>query len=71
MDIRDEYVLVALNEKYIVLQGDSGGPLLVAGSDGKYSIVGVNSFSRLNQCIDPDYHARVTSFLDWIKVNTA
>jgi len=51
--------------------GDSGGPLFVEGGDGKWSVVGVNSFSGSSSCINPDYFMRVSSFTDWIKTNCA
>merc|ERR1711974_228145 len=49
--------------------GDSGGPILVEGGDGHWSVVGVNSFSLSNNCINPDYFIRVTEYIDWIKSN--
>jgi len=48
---------------------DSGGPMVVQGADGKWSLVGVNSYSisaASGSCINPDFFMRVSYFSDWI-----
>jgi secreted trypsin-like serine protease len=51
-------------------QGDSGGPLVVV-ENGKYVVVGVVSYGAGCAHTTPGVYARVTSYLDWIKTNTA
>jgi len=51
-------------------QGDSGGPLVVV-ENGKYVVVGVVSYGSGCAHTTPGVYARVTSYLDWIKTNTA
>jgi len=47
---------------------DSGCPMVVQGGDGKWSIVGVNSYSITEGgCINPDFFMRVTYFNNFIQ----
>lgn len=49
--------------------GDSGGPL-IAGSDGKASLIGLVSWGAPCARGVPDVYTRVSAFLPWIKQNT-
>ncbi|CAG7822393.1 unnamed protein product [Allacma fusca] len=53
--------------------GDSGGPLVVRQGD-RYELVGLTSFGLLKGCAlpgIPSVYTRLSSYLDWISVNTA
>nr|CAD7415666.1 unnamed protein product [Timema cristinae] len=51
--------------------GDSGGPLVIQEADGFFTEVGIVSFgTRDCPAGSPAAFVRVTSFLDWISINT-
>nr|CAD7204778.1 unnamed protein product [Timema douglasi] len=51
--------------------GDSGGPLVILETDGLYTEVGIVSFGTRDCPVgSPAAFVRVTSFLDWISINT-
>ncbi|KAM3964084.1 brachyurin [Aphomia sociella] len=54
-----------------ICQGDSGGPLTVTTVDGEDILIGVSSFVARDGCQlgFPSAFARVTSFMDWIRVH--
>jgi secreted trypsin-like serine protease len=54
-----------------VLQGDSGGAL-VTEIDGNYTQIGIVSFGAAAGCElgYPQGFTRVTSYLDWIEINS-
>lgn len=52
-----------------LFKGDTGGPLVSKGRDGRYSLIGIVSFSDGCQPGWPNVYTRITSFLDWIKEN--
>merc|ERR1712080_240147 len=67
-----EHDLCAAHEEKGTCNADSGGPLAVQGADGKWSVVGVNSYSysaSQQSCINPDMFMRVTYFMDWIQTS--
>ena len=50
-------------------QGDSGGPLVVRNQNGKYSLIGIVSFSSFCATDDPFVYTRVSLFNEWIEKN--
>ena len=57
---------------HVILQGDSGGPMIVQTSDGKWTAIGVVSFTY-RICDDPRYPAgfiRISKYRDWIDSKT-
>jgi secreted trypsin-like serine protease len=55
-----------LNE-ICLIQGDSGGPLVQQGTDGKWTVIGVISFSDTTCLRWPTVTVNVAYFLDFIK----
>jgi secreted trypsin-like serine protease len=53
------------------MQGDSGGPLVFKEGDGKFTQIGIVSFSSSESCTNyPAGYTRVTSFLGWISMKS-
>jgi len=65
--------MCAYRNKTSVCRGDSGGPLAVQ-ENGKYTVVGIVSYSDPDGCTQPghaDVYTRVTKYMDWIRENIA
>ena len=46
-------------------QGEVGSPLAVLGQDGRYSQIGVKSWSE--DCAKPGVYTRLSNLLDWVR----
>lgn len=65
------FELTNLNKTYHFLQSDSGDPLLYTEPSNKLLyLVGIVSFGRGCATSSPGVNTRVTSYLDWIQLNT-
>jgi secreted trypsin-like serine protease len=55
-----------------MFQGDSGGALVIQNGIGGYTQIGVVSFVSCLGCACgyPSGYTRITSYLDWIWINT-
>jgi len=63
-----DWELCAAHPEKGTCHADSGGPMVVKGADGKWSVVGVNSYSiTQGGCINPDFFMRVTYFSEWVQ----
>merc|ERR1719499_561041 len=52
---------------FAVCQGDSGGPAAVETSPGKWTQIGINSFTlECGNFVFPDFYERVSAHIDWI-----
>lgn len=62
---------VAVTGKDNICEGDSGGPLVLE-DNGSHILVGIVSFGSSSSCENgsPGAFTRVSSYLDWIQMNT-
>ncbi|KAH8259671.1 hypothetical protein KR026_008703, partial [Drosophila bipectinata] len=66
--VTSSVICVATPNAHSTCQGDSGGPLALDGT-----LIGITSFGSIDGCEvgAPAAFTRVTSYLDWIKANSA
>jgi secreted trypsin-like serine protease len=63
----DKHICSGGNSVASTCFGDSGGPMVMDDMYGDPTVVGVVSFSPLNECmISPDFGARVSNYAAWI-----
>nr|CAD7429933.1 unnamed protein product [Timema monikensis] len=71
LNLRDSNICTSSTNGKSPCNGDSGGPLVILETDGLYTEVGIVSFGTRDCPVgSPAAFVRVTSFLDWISINT-
>nr|CAD7610293.1 unnamed protein product [Timema genevievae] len=71
LNLRESNICTSSTNGKSPCNGDSGGPLVILETDGLYTEVGIVSFGTKDCPVgNPAAFTRVTSFLDWISINT-
>nr|CAD7448238.1 unnamed protein product [Timema bartmani] len=71
LNLRESNICTSSTNGKSPCNGDSGGPLVILETDGLYTEVGIVSFGTKDCPVgSPAAFTRVTSFLDWISINT-
>nr|CAD7459488.1 unnamed protein product [Timema tahoe] len=71
LNLRESNICTSSTNGKSPCNGDSGGPLVILETDGLYTEVGIVSFGTRDCPVgSPAAFTRVTSFLDWISINT-